>query len=286
MSDNHEEIESIPWSTLMEDARPDRSRLVYAAAGALILFAVAALVARSLWKPDVAATVPVAAPTAPTTQPATPEPPQAAAASITEADLMATIDNESSRAAAAFAEWFVYDYFTVDGDPANLVTLQAALPPGAPEELLPHGTTDVVTYVEWARAARVTEVSPGRFEVLVLFRSISAPPGEDFERHHTRAVIVPMDISGAGGLRLTDLPSPAAIPQRPAVASWERPVGPGNPSVAGAAMGFSWGGLDTEFEGLGAQKEGDTWRTLVLNHLPGGTGWPFVIAFPDAFVQE
>lgn len=283
---SEEELESIPWSTLIEDSRPDRGRLVYMAAGAVIVFALAALAARSLWSPAVAE-APVAvdppAPTAPTA-PAATEAPAAAPALFSEADLMASLDTESWRAAAAFAEWFVYDYFTVDGDAATLQSVLLALPDGVPEDLLPHTSAEMPTYTEWARAARVTETSQGRFEVLVLFRTVAATEGVTFERQPVRAVVVPMEMSSAGGMRLTDLPSPAQVPQRPVAAEWVAPDGPSSPSIFGASAALSWHGLDTDVIPIAASQDGDKWRVLAINHLPSGTGWPFIVTVPDEVI--
>ncbi len=277
---SEEELESIPWSTLIEDSRPDRGRLVYMAAGAVIVFSLAALAARSLWAPAVAE-APVAIDLPATTDPAATEVTAAAPPLFSEADLMASLDNESWRAAAAFAEWFVYDYFTVDGEVATLQSVLSALPSGVPEDLLPHTSAEVVTYTEWASAARVTETSPGRFEVLVLFRTVAATDGVTFERQPVRAVVVPMEMSGTGGMRLTDLPSPAQVPQRPVVAKWVAPDGPSSPSIFGASAALSWHGLDTDLITIAASQEGDAWRVLAINHLPSGTGWPFIVDVPD-----
>lgn len=281
---SEEELESIPWATLIDDARSDRSRLIYLAAGAIILFALAAVAARTLWTPSTAdVAVAVEAPT--TVAVATSAPQPSAPALFSEADLMASLDAESTRAAAAFAEWFVYDYFTVDGDPATLLSIQDALPQGIPDELLPHTSEAMVTYVEWARAARVTELTPGLFEVLVLFRTVAAPNGETFERQPMRAVLVPMEMGAAGGLRLTDLPSPAHVPSRPEVGEWVAPDGPGSPALGGVATVLSWPGLETDVEPVAASRVGDLWRILVVNHLPAGSAWPFVIRASDELVS-
>jgi len=282
---SEEELESIPWSTLIEDARPDRGRLVYMAAGAVIVFSLAAVAARSLWSPATAETPlavdpPVATTLAPT------ESTVGAPALFSEADLMASLDNESTRAAAAYAEWFVYDFFTVDGDASTLESLRSALPNGVPEELLPHTSTQAVTYVEWASAARVTEASPGRYEVLVLFRTVAAAEGLAFDRQPVRAVVVPMEMSSTGGLRLTDLPSPAQVPQRPVVAEWIAPDGPSSPSIGGAAAALSWHGLDTDLAVIAASPDGDQWRVLAINHLPSGTGWPFTVLVPNEVLAD
>lgn len=282
---SEEELESIPWATLIDDDRGSRSRLIYLAAGAVIIFALAALAARTLWTPATAEVAVTAAPVPTTVVVATSLPAPVAAALVSEADLMASLDTESTRAAATFAEWFVYDYFTVDGDPATLASIHDALPSGIPEDLLPHTSTEMVTYVEWARAARVTERAPGRFEVLVLFRAVAAPNGETFERQPMRAVLVPMEIGAAGGLRLTDLPSPAHVPSRPEVGEWVAPAGPGSPELGGVATVLSWPGLDTDLEPIAASRVGDLWRILVINHLPAGTGWPFVIVASEELVS-
>lgn len=283
---SEEELESIPWSTLIDDATPGRSRLIYAAAGAVILFAVAALVGRNMLTPS-APTVPITEASAVTTRvAATTVATAVPAAMFSEADLMAVLDGESTRAAAAFAEWFVYDYFTVDGDPANMDTIASALPDGIPAELLPHSSEQTATYVEWARTIRVTESSPGRYESMVIFRTVAAPDGVTFERQPPRAVIVPLEVGSGGGMAVTDLPAPAAIPSRPLLPDWSQPVGPHSSAVAGVVVGLSWPGVGTDVEILGASRDGDQWRVLALNHLPSGAGWPFVISFPDDWVEN
>ncbi len=282
MSD--EELESIPWSTLIEGNQPQRSKLIYIAAAAIIVFALAVLVTRSVGSttpaPITAAVATPVATTAPMPEPAAP-------VLFSEADLMAVIEGETARAAAAFAEWFVYDYFTVDGDPATLLSVQRALPPGVPEELLPHNTIGVVTYVEWASAARVTEITPGRFQVLVLFRMVAADDGSTFERQPVRAVDVSMEMGDTGGLRLTDLPAPAHIPQRPQVAEWVRPEGaPETLEIAGMTAAFSWDGLDTDLRIQSSSLDDGGWRVLAINHMPEGVRWPFVVSFSDDLLPD
>jgi len=274
-----EELESIPWSRLLEEGRPRGNRLIYIAAGAIILFALAAIAARTLWRPSVAEPPPLAV--SMTTAPTTTSVPAALPVLFSEADLMAALDAESSRAAAAFAEWFVYDFFTVDGDPNAIEAVAEALPPGVPADLLPHGSTDKVTYVEWARSARVTEISAGRFEVLVMFRTVSADPDTPYARGRMRAVTVPMQMSGSGGFRLTELPAPAFVPQRPDVPTWESPLGPGAAGPNAAATALSW--RDTAFEGLEAELIDGRWRLLFRNALESGTAWPFLIELPEDF---
>jgi len=90
-----------------------------------------------------------------------------------EADLMAVLPEEEMRAAVMRAEWFVTDFFTVDGASSAESDVTAALATPPDEVPLPHATaTDGISYVEWARAFFVEPVEPGIYRVSVAFRTL------------------------------------------------------------------------------------------------------------------
>ena len=262
---NEEHLESVPWSTLLDAEGPRQSRLIYLAAGAVVVFAIAAVVTKAVWTPRVAepaGTSPIITTTPLATDAATAPP---ATSLFSEADLMASLDAEAHRGAAAFAEWFVHDFFTLDGDHQTLEDVLAALPPGVPGEQLPHGRTDGTSYVEWAATSQVAALGPGRFEVTVLFRTIVAEEGADFRRLPVRAVSVAMDMSADGGFRLTDLPAVTATPARPDVADWIPPDGPAAP----AGLPGAWGGN-------GSTEQGTDWVLATLDSHSVGPAWPLL----------
>ena len=135
-----EEYEQIPWSSLLSEQDDPRRKMMYTAAAVIRAVVVGVVGVRAISGPATGTIVPlppagvidvtpdIAAP-APTTGDAPlvipPDLPEAEAIVpgtadtpldlLSEADLMAVLPNQEMRAAAARAEWFVADFFTVDG---------------------------------------------------------------------------------------------------------------------------------------------------------------------------
>ena len=199
-----EHLEAIPWSQLMVEAKTDRPLLIYVAAAALLALAVGVAVARGLGRSSVVAAAPAPVTPAVVEEVVLPE-------LITEADLRTQLEPTGAGELAVIprAEWFVVDYFTVDGAGDRQANLEEALgwsPPPA--------VNDQTTYVEWARAWEAIDLSDGRYRVLVAYRAISNLDG-GFTRGPVRGVAVSVQLGADGGSRVIDLPEPVPIPSGP-----------------------------------------------------------------------
>ncbi|MGI9608990.1 MAG: hypothetical protein ACR2NL_01715 [Acidimicrobiia bacterium] len=242
-----ERFESIPWSSLLPDEASRRSTWINIGGGVLIGLAVVAIGWRLFagstpsTSPEFAAsTVAAPVPTGSVAPAIQSEPgqvgsavadsasttlPDASAATaasthaedsassvgLTEADLMAAVPTDDVMAAVMRAEWFVSDYFTVDGDAASLAAVLEALPlmPFGPAHAHQQDSTGV-SYVEWARATAAEPVGPGVFEIDVAFRTL-AGDGGNVSRQPVRAVTVSVAVVD-GATAVLDLPHPAPVP--------------------------------------------------------------------------
>ena len=109
-----EEHEEIPWSMLVEQDRHGRRRTLYLAAAAIVAVVVGFTGIRFFegqrHGEDTAGPAPTATTAAAAVRTTT-------TTLLSEADLMAVDPTTMALAAVARAEWFVTDYFTVDGSP-------------------------------------------------------------------------------------------------------------------------------------------------------------------------
>lgn len=185
-----DEYEEIPWSTLLSEHRQRRTKTLYLAAAVIVAAVVGFVGIRWLTapghgdEPDFAAPVETTmAETAAEVVAAT----TTTAAVLSEADLMAVQPSVAEMAAVARAEWFVTDYFTIDGPlPEELISafVNDALLPDLP------GSADAdISYVEWARAFDIRPTATG-YAVSVVFRSLTEESDGAFARGPVRAVDV------------------------------------------------------------------------------------------------
>lgn len=194
--------ERIPWESL-ERPQSDRQWLIIAIAGAVAIGALA----YSFMKGQPSA--PQAAPTLPmeTGEPLATIPPAPSTVPspvvVTEADLFAVDPERLIERAAAHAEWFAVEYFSVDGSEESQRTLQALLPTGVP---LPQAPSGVQVFVDWARAQTVSEVAPLEFEVEVLVRSLLSGPDGVFQRHPPRTALLQIAFGPEGEPRVISPP--------------------------------------------------------------------------------
>jgi hypothetical protein len=291
-----EELEHIPWSALAARAPIPLARygLVAVVTVAVIGLGLAAL---NWIQSDNGAvpTTPPATPTAPledvdpvgegtpeTEMVVLPQPTTAAAtvsvASIySEADLMAIAVEPETRLAVMEAEWFVQDYFTVDGDEQASELLTEILGDVA----LPHNQPSGPSYVEWARAFAVASPAPGRYVVDVAFRTLAAPPGGEFTRMPVRGVAMTFDIDLDGTAKIVDLPSPTALP---AVAAMSEPVGTSATApeeVITAALRFvKAAGEQPEITDV--SQDGSSWRFVIEVTDVSGNRWPMAVVVNDS----
>lgn len=279
-----EDVESVPWSELLETSDPtaERRRIAYLAVGLVAAVVLGAVIARAWWAPSpptiiapagaeapVAADGGIASDAAPssTTVPTVPL--------YSEADLMADPPDPDARAAIVRAEWFVTDYFTADYEPAGSSDVRAALPSGADLPDLPQDGVGGVSYVEWARAFEVQEVGDGSYVVGVVFRALAAPAEGSFVRLPVRAVEVHVGVMGEGASVL-DLPRPVPIPAGPEPPAWpDASVEPPGAIVeVAAAQASAWG---SEPRIVSAAEVAEGWRVVATVADGVGNRWPLSI---------
>ena len=275
--DQNETVESVPWSELLDEAKPgqDVRRIAYLAAGLVGAVVLGAVIARAWWSPSapivIAPGSPVAVDSIPSDD-APAAPPISAAPLYSEADLMADPADPSERSAIVRAEWFVTDFFTADYEPTGSADVRAALPGAADLPDMPQDGRGGISYVEWARAFRVDEVGDGAYLVGVAFRTLAAPPDGAFIRLQVRAVEVMVGV-GEDGASVLDLPRPTALPVGPEPTPWPEPSD--NPpqsvvDIAGARASV-WG---SEPRIVSAASITGGWRVVITIADDVGNRWP------------
>lgn len=277
--DRPDDVESVPWSELLDAGDPsdDRRRVAYLAAGLIGAVVLGAVIARAWWSPSpptiIAPASTIAAPAEGAADPSgtsAPAPPL-----YSEADLMADPPDPGARAAVVRAEWFVSDYFTADYEPTGSGDVRAALPGAAELPDMPQDGTGGVSYVEWARAFKVDEVGDGTYLVSIAFRALGAPPEGSFVRLPVRAVAVHVDVLGDGAAIL-DLPRPISLPAGPEAPAWpdEMADPPTEVVDVAAARASVWG---TEPRIVSASKTTGGWRVVTTVADAVGNRWPLSI---------
>lgn len=214
-----EEFEHLPWSNLLAEHRRERGRSLYLVAGIVIALGVGAFGARLVFGGGGATTAPPPtsdsvppAPLPPIVAPMEAVPTSAAEQLPSEADLMAPLPATDELLAVARAEWFVSDYFTVDGSETGETDVISAFVSGADLPAVPHGTDQPGTsYVEWARAFRLNPLDRGSYAVGVVFRTLYRDEQGEFRRSGVRAVEVEVLVE-AGHSGVVDLPMPVPPP--------------------------------------------------------------------------
>ncbi len=214
---DNEIMERIPWETL-ETPKRDRTWLIYAVSGAIVLAAVAYSFVSSR---------PIAAPVIATTQstlpavisapPASLAPPTTVMSPVvvTEADLFAVDAEALELSVLAHAQWTAVEWVTRE---SSQETLRALLPAEVP---LPEVEDGVQVYVDFAAPTRLTRTGPANFEVAVLVRSLVANGDEKFVRQDPQIVTVAIELGSDGspmvirapevGLHLLATPSPIGV---------------------------------------------------------------------------
>jgi len=288
---DYEELEQIPWSSLAASTPDWRTRILPAAAVVAAAVVVGMLVVRMFTSASEATVVPLNGADSPAasvefgaaavdeTTTSTVLPAVAAEGGspgiYSEADLLAAPIDDETRLAVMRAEWFVTDYFTVDGDPETASGIRGAL---GSDEALPHDDPLATSYVEWARAFRVESARPGSYRVLVAFRVLVSADGGEFSRGAVEAVSVDLAVDADGAVAVFDLPSPAEIPL--AAASVSRPASAEPPPEVVAAAFDAVAPMGGDPELVSAGLSGDGWRVVVSVADSVGLRWP-VVVYPE-----
>ena len=278
-----DEYEEIPWSTLLSEHRQGRTKTLYLAAAVIVAVVVGFVGIRWLTapghgdEPDFAAPVETTmAETAAEVVAAT----TTTAAVLSEADLMAVQPSVAEMAAVARAEWFVTDYFTIDGPlPEELISafVNDALLPDLP------GSADAdISYVEWARAFDIRPTATG-YAVSVVFRSLTEEPDGAFVRGPVRAVDVLVAVDG-GETAIAELPIPILPPVYHTIDGWMESEGEAHDEAIAATLDYA-GMFDENAVVVQSGTSGPEWRVVFTIGDRSGNRWPVVMrsdAIPGA----
>jgi len=278
-----DEYEEIPWSTLLSEHRQRRTKTLYLAAAVIVAAVVGFVGIRWLTapghgdEPDFAAPVETTmAETAAEVVAAT----TTTAAVLSEADLMAVQPSVAEMAAVARAEWFVTDYFTIDGPlPEELISafVNDALLPDLP------GSADAdISYVEWARAFDIRPTATG-YAVSVVFRSLTEEPDGAFARGPVRAVDVLVAVDG-GETAIAELPIPILPPVYHTIEGWMESEGEAHDEAIAATLDYA-GMFDENAVVVQSGTSGPEWRVVFTIGDRSGNRWPVVMrsdAIPGA----
>jgi hypothetical protein len=268
-----DEYEEIPWSTLLTEHRQGRAKTLYLAA-ALIVAVVGVVVGfRWLTSPGHGDGAAFSAPVETTTTAASDEPdPTTTTEVLSEADLMAAAPAITELSAVARAEWFVTDYFTVDGPiPEELISAfvkDAALPD------MPGGDGADISYVEWARAFDIRPIERG-YAVAVVFRSLTEEPDGSFIRSPVRAVEVLVAVE-EDQTAISELPIPILPPVFHSINGWMQTDGEAQTEAITATLDYA-GMFDENAAVVQSGSAGPDWRVVFTISDRSGNQWPVVM---------
>ena len=274
--DIDERLESIPWAHLTKPTAPDRRPWLVLAAVAVVVAAVTASAARTLSPaPPLTAPSDIATAAPPdsivpfNTAPGSPPVSTAVEAPISEADLRAVDPSAIADTVAAYGEWFMAEWFTVDGSAPNVGEF---FEDDAPNAVL---DSSARSFAESATALSVTALDHGHFEVVVLMRTLSSFGDGPFVRQPARAFAVPIVMTDAGPAIL-DMPAPVPVPVGVA-APIETTEAEAPESVVRAAVELTrTHGLPDEST-VESAKAGDLWRISMVVRDSVGVPWISVI---------
>ena len=271
-----DEYEEIPWSTLLSEHRQGRTKTLYLAAAVVVAVVVGFVGVRWLTAPGHGDDAALAAPAVPSATEATVEESTSTSTSTTgvlsEADLMAVQPAVAELSAVARAEWFVTDYFTVDGPiPEELLSAfvnDASLPD------LPGRADADISYVEWARAFDIRPTAHG-YAVSVVFRSLTEEPSGAFVRGPVRAVDVLVAVDD-GQTAIADLPIPIMPPVYHTIDGWMETDGEAHSEAVAATLDYA-GMFDENAEIVQSGSSGPDWRVVFTIGDRSGNRWPVVM---------
>lgn len=269
-----DEYEEIPWSTLLTEHRQGRAKTVYLAAAVIVAVVAGFVGVRWLTAPGHGEQPALAAPIETTTTEAVVAETESSTttAVLSEADLMAVVPAVAELAAIARAEWFVTDYFTVDGPiPEELIS---AFVNDATVPDLPNGDGKGVSYVEWARAFDVRSATSG-YAISVVFRSITEEPDGAFVRGPVRAVDVLIAVE-EGETAVSELPIPILPPVYHAIDGWMVTEGQAHDEAISATLDYA-GMFDENAEIVESGAAGPEWRVVFTVGDRSGNRWPVVM---------
>ena len=291
---DQEVFESIPWEELRDLGDTSRRRrLWYLVGGASVVAVLAFSVVRTFSSPDPQVVVPPTLPPSATAAPASPSLPEfdqdpapthssrllpATPAAMSEADLRAGEDptaflghSQDERRAASYSEWFVLDYFTLDGtEQSDLLEWWL---PGIDRPL--DASAQPLSFVEWVRALWVEPVAEGRWRTVVALRRLVSVDGAAYSRLPTQSVEVVVDVE-AGMPTIVDLPRPIPLPEANPGQWWvgEELESPPTAVLRTAREEMLLAQAGAVVGRPVVSRMGDVWRVEWAVADPAGISWP------------
>ena len=291
---DQEVFESIPWDELRDLGDTSRRRrLWYLVGGASVVAVLAFSVVRTFSSPDPQVVIPPAVPPStaagqaspsfpgPEQDPAPTYSPQllpATPAAMSEADLRAGEDptasdggSQAERRAASYSEWFVLDYFTLDG--ADQPDLLEWWLPGVNRPL--DTSARPLSYVEWVRTLWAEPVADGRWRTVVALRRLVSVDGAAYSRLPTQSVEVVVDLV-AGMPTIVDLPRFIPLPEANPGQWWagEELETPPPAVLRTAQEELLHAQAGTVVGRPAVSRMGDAWRVEWAVADPAGISWP------------
>jgi len=276
-----DEYEEIPWSALLSEHRKGRAKTLTLLAAIVAAAVVGFVGIRWLTTPGHGEPSTIVAPaneTTSTTPTAVPET-VTTTSLLSEADLMAVEPTISELAAIARAEWFVTDYFTVDGPVPEELFL--AFVDDADLPVMPVLDDAGISYVEWARAFDVRTL-PNGYGVSVVFRSITEHPDGGFDRGPVRAVEVLVAVDD-DETAIAELPIPIPPPVYNSIDGWMETDGEVDAETIAATLDYA-SLFDDDPTVLESGAAGPDWRVVFTIGDRSGNRWPVTMrsdAIPD-----
>ncbi len=291
---DQEIFESIPWDELRDLGDTSRRRrLWYLVGGATVVAVLAFSVVRTFSSPDPQVVIPPTVPpppTAPLASPFFPGPDQdpgpthpslllpESPPAMSEADLRAGEDPTASdgrfldeRRAASYSEWFVLDYFTLDGtEQSDLLEWWL---PGINRPL--DASARPLSYVEWVRTLWAEPMVEGRWRTVVAFRRLVSVDGAAYSRLPTQSVEVVVDVE-AGMPTIVDLPRFIPVPEANPGHWWvgEELETPPTAVLRTAREELLLAQAGTVVGRPAVSRMGDVWRVEWALADPAGISWP------------
>ncbi|MCY3563264.1 MAG: hypothetical protein OXH26_05025 [bacterium] len=289
-----EVFESIPWDELRDLGDTSRRRrLWYLVGGASVVAVLAFSVVRTFSSPDPQVVIPPAVPPSSAAGPTSPSLPgqgqdpdptptphllPEAPATLSEADLRAGEHPAASggyslqeRQAASYAEWFVLDYFTLDG--TGQTDLIEWWLPGINRPLDTSGHP--LSFVEWVRTLWVEPAPEGRWRTVVALRRLVSVDGASYSRLPTQSVEVVVDME-AGMPTIVDLPRLLPLPEANPGQWWvgEELENPPTAVLRTAREELLLAQAGAVVGQPAVSRIGEVWRVEWAVTDPGGISWP------------
>lgn len=258
MNRSDEELESIPWNALLVENHTRQKWVRFGLIGGLAVAAIlglSRLIQSQAGFPEPAMSTPsISTNTVIATENQPVDVPEAV--EISEADLMAVEPEALHRLAVAGAEWFLRDYYTIDGS-------DSAGDRGDQER----------SFVEGVEILSVQSLDGGRFAVRAVVHRLSANGGSYVRERPAGAEIV--ILIDEGSLTVVDLPTPISIPVLEApVLNYDPESLPAPILEAAVEVMEPWGTVQPD--SVRGARVGDAWRVTgdVLDR--SGIAWSTV----------